>query len=1117
MRKPLILLIFIFGLLLIVKPAHAGIILKPVFNSGLVGYWNFDEGAGATVNDKSGYGNHGTWNGTAGILSESFEVNPGYDMTGWGETAETGTTVDEDNTDKTPPTGGGSQILKIVGVGSGFFARLDASDILATNKPITYITFYYYLDSLTDGESGTIFRCEDSNWNDPWLVYVTRSGSTYTVDVHAWYNGDYQWGFASYTISPGQWYKMQFKYDATNKSIEHLVDGVSKASATWTGTSALGIRRLYLQAQSNVNPFHITEYFDLLKVSATGWDQGYWTNGKIGEGASFNGSNDYVEIADTSDLSFGNSSTDLPMTISAWIKMTDASNFKIVTKGEYGAGTIEYYFRVGDQGDNTDNLIFRIYDEGVALGREYTTVMTAYEGQWIHVAVTYDGSGTSAGIKLYLNGVRVDDADYNYSSGYVAMHNLNAAVWVGRYDTYYSNGLIDETRVYGRALDSSEIQRIYKLSQPKFLAAPKNGLVGYWSFEEGTGTKVGDMSGNGNTGTWNGAGSHWADGKFGKGGDFNGSGDYVDAGNPLSLQLGNTGSISLWLKFSYIISSPAGAVISKDEGVNDRNGYMIWIETSTGKILAEIADDDGADVIEPQQPLNDNKWHYVVFTWDGSFLHFYIDNVSAATPYPQSLTPITNVYNLHIGKIASVDNYYFNGIIDEVRIYNRDLDQSEITALYNSGLAKINASQNNQITNGLVGLWSFNGPDITMPNIDLLKEGFEVSPGYDTAGWSETIGAGSAINEDSTAISRPTGGGNQLLEINKAANANARTNFDFGSEKPITYFTVYFRMESSDIGTDGYTYVVDTWDNGFSSIWMLQWAKSGSTPKIRFVLYNNDTWNTYDYPAGAAALGTWYKISIKYDYTNSAWDFRVNDISVGSGGLTGTPRTGIRQIMLGSDSAFEDTYTAYYDLVKVSSSKWPDYNFAIDRSGNGNNGTITGATKTIGQVGQALSFDGSGDYVEVGDVLDMIGTNGITLSAWVKVNTFKDWGAIIDKLLSEGNYRLITWADGTVELGIRNTAGGYESLRTTTTLNAGQWYHLVATFDDSTTGKIYIDGSFNKTKTDFTLVRGDVAVPLRIGYASNNDVYFDGSIDEVRIYNRVLSAQEILRLYNLGH
>jgi len=188
--------------------------------------------------------------------------------------------------------------------------------------------------------------------------------------------------------------------------------------------------------------------------------------GKLGQALSFNGTSSVVTIADADSLSFGNGATDSPMSVSAWINMNDASEFKILSKGIAFSNQVEYYFRTGNHGTETDNLIFKVYDQSAsaAIGRQYSTALTSYEGQWIHVVATYDGSAAASGIRLYVNGIRVDNADSS-SGSYVAMENGASNLLVGKYNTYYANGKIDEVRLYNRALSAGEVGSLYNTGQ----------------------------------------------------------------------------------------------------------------------------------------------------------------------------------------------------------------------------------------------------------------------------------------------------------------------------------------------------------------------------------------------------------------------------------------------------------------------------------------------------------------------------------------------------------------------------------------------------------------------------------------------------------------------------
>ena len=117
------------------------------------------------------------------------------------------------------------------------------------------------------------------------------------------------------------------------------------------------------------------------------------------------GVDDYVDCGNNDNLSFGDSVTDSPFSISAWVKMTDATKFRIVTKAGAGSNDNEYVLITSA----SDQLFLQLYDSSTSnkKNRYYTTPLTSFEGQWIHIVGTYDGRGGSTaynGIKLYLNG-----------------------------------------------------------------------------------------------------------------------------------------------------------------------------------------------------------------------------------------------------------------------------------------------------------------------------------------------------------------------------------------------------------------------------------------------------------------------------------------------------------------------------------------------------------------------------------------------------------------------------------------------------------------------------------------------------------------------------------------
>jgi hypothetical protein len=171
----------------------------------------------------------------------------------------------------------------------------------------------------------------------------------------------------------------------------------------------------------------------------------------------FDGANDYIDLGDSDDFSFGNGATDSPFSISAWINMDDATRFRIANKFNSSSNN-EYIFTTSA----SDELGLNLYDEssGGRIGKKYNTALTSYQGQWIHVACTYDGTSSSSGIKLYLNGSKVDNINSN-SGSYTAMENTIQPLFIGQQAGTYANGKIDEVGIFNVELTAQEVQDIY--------------------------------------------------------------------------------------------------------------------------------------------------------------------------------------------------------------------------------------------------------------------------------------------------------------------------------------------------------------------------------------------------------------------------------------------------------------------------------------------------------------------------------------------------------------------------------------------------------------------------------------------------------------------------------
>lgn len=184
-----------------------------------------------------------------------------------------------------------------------------------------------------------------------------------------------------------------------------------------------------------------------------------------------------------------------------------------------------------------------------------------------------------------------------------------------------------------------------------------------------------------------------------------------------------------------------------------------------------------------------------------------------------------------------------------------------------------------------------------------------------------------------------------------------------------------------------------------------------------------------------------------------------------------------------------------------------------DISGNSNDGLIYGANWTGGKYGSALQFDGVDDYAEVPHSSSLNISGSITLEAWVLTNKLTGSQRILRKAIGVpvSGYGLRIISGGAVQFILWNPGGGYEYLSSTMNLSTGTWYHIVGTYDGKTQ-RIYINGE-EKGKRESVFAMNTNTYPVTIGSDSSKINPFYGIIDEIRIYNRALTQQEVKAIY----
>lgn len=216
-------------------------------------------------------------------------------------------------------------------------------------------------------------------------------------------------------------------------------------------------------------------------------------------------------------------------------------------------------------------------------------------------------------------------------------------------------------------------------------ANTRDGLVGWWKLDEGTGTSVSDSSWKGNTGTFVSAPTWNVNCKRDKCLSFNGTSDYVTVADSASLTLTSAMSLSMWFKTSTSVAVSSKGLVVKDDLSTKRawlfihqiSSDAVGFGSSTGAALCTIIITGSAV---------DGLWHHYVGTADGTVIRLYKDGVEASNGSCVGTITASAGVPVTIGAFDNVASRFSTGQIDDVRIYNRTLSVQEVKDLYNAGV-----------------------------------------------------------------------------------------------------------------------------------------------------------------------------------------------------------------------------------------------------------------------------------------------------------------------------------------------------------------------------------------------------------------------------------------------
>jgi hypothetical protein len=615
---------------------------------------------------------------------------------------------------------------------------------------------------------------------------------------------------------------------------------------------------------------------------------------------------------------------------------------------------------------------------------------------------------------------------------------------------------------------------ILGLVTPIPAAGPDPNLVGFWEFEGDTR----DSSGHDRTGTLVGDAT-FAPGLNGQALSLDGSGDYMTVDGYTGIVGGNPFTIAAW------VTSTA---------TNDRT--MVCWGTNTGRqrvdfrlFQGRLRVEHGSGNLQGDTVLADGEWHHVALVvgpnaaiqQPDTVLYLDGKNDSQATTSTSTFDIVANV-PVTIGQRRTSNDRAFLGRLDEVRIYDRVLTADEIAAL-----AKRPRSYAPSPADGAL-------VESTFVALQWLPGGFAARHAV-YVGASPDLGAAdlAATQTDTTFVLT-----------------------DLVQEK-----TYYWRVD--DLEADGTVHTGDVW-----SFWVppmraydpqpsdalinvltdakLLWT-GGWSPLMHTVYFGTDKDQV------AAAVGGLPQMETTYDPGLLALDttyyWRVDEFYAGQ--WVASPVWSFKTVPP-VPPADDPNLVAWYTLDEGVGRT------ALDWSGHNRHGTLTGEVQwAAGIVGGALSFDGSGgDYVEAPEAPSVTGALSRTVTAWIKTMSYGEIASWGQNVAGQKWIFRVQESNGTLGAIRVEVNGGYQV--GDTDVRDDEWHHVAAVLVNDGTPDVneialYVDGVLEVNSAQQARAIDTAAGPVWIGASPWHTRPFNGLIDDVRIYDVALAAEEIRQMF----
>ncbi len=709
--------------------------------------------------------------------------------------------------------------------------------------------------------------------------------------------------------------------------------------------------------------------------------------------------------------------------------------------------------------------------------------------------------------------LRCRAVDPSGSGLYSDYYRLNTSLWVNRLPTHntptitptYPNATSNLTCNW-QSVSDADSDRTMNITN--WYKNNKSTTLLYMPFE-GNGNEARnatDYSGYENNGTVFGATWNRTGGKVGGGYEFDGNLDnYIIIANSATLGTKNF-TIELWFNNKGpgdstnmgTNSMSMQPFVSKGRGEADGNNkdtnYMFGFLSSGTNLVAGYEEySTGNNInVTADLNLNQNRWYYAAMRFNGTSLDIFLNGTKVVGLRTTAIPRYDSIQPIGIGTAfnsVSANDGAFNGSIDEVRIYNHSLSDRQIYANFQAGT-------------------------LSHPPKKIISSDTSL---YDSWMCSVTPndGYGDGITKNSTKVTIDS---IPLITTPTLSPSTANTSSNIGcyatatdlESSSLTAYWYWFNSSTLKLsGTTSVTSGVNT---------LITTLGAGNTTK-------GERWNCTVKPYDGILFGT--NKTARIPINNSIPTQSTPTITPTLPNATSNLTCNWQSVSDADGEKVVNITNWYKNGVSSTVLYMPfegngnESRNATDYSGYRNKGTVFGATwnRTGGKVGGGYSFDGTNDNIVISHIPAYNLSQNFSIEMWFKRRELGDTTYLLDSFngTTFKGYRIRTLSNNALGFEIGNGVTS-EQEQAGTFNQAGRWYHVVFVLKMNTDQiDYYFDGTYSTTDT-FATVTNIIPDPefLAIGASDTGASVFNGTIDEVKIYNYTLSAGQIYQNYKAG-